>query len=193
MLTAKVEDGGVKALRSALDDLPIRLGDRAVLTGLKRAMRSTVKEGKRRAPRRTGSLARAVHVVKGKLARPGSPYVVLRINPKVQTLDASGRRLTPKRFKAGYSGDTTTVKPNTYLHWTIIGTGGGTRTAKRRGFVLYNDQGQPFRIKKIQHPGARGRNWLRETWNTTQGEAVRNMIPQIRKRVDEVKSKHGIR
>jgi hypothetical protein len=193
MLTAKADPNSVKALRSALDDLPIRLGDRAILTGLKRAMGSTVKEARRIAPRRTGSLARAVHVVKGKLARPGSPYVVLRINPKSQTLDASGRRITPKRFKEGYSGDTQTVKPNTYLHWTIIGTGGGTRTSKRRGFVLYNDQGQPFRIKKIQHPGTRGRNWLRDTWKNTQADAVRDMLPQIRKRVDEVKSKHGIR
>lgn len=193
MLTAEVNKADVIRVRRALADLPLRLGDRAILTAMKRAMKPTVKKAQQNAPRRTGSLGRAVHVVKGKEAKPGSPYVVLRVNPKMQLIDDKGKKVTKKRLKESKGSLQTQVRtPGRYLHWTILGTRGGTRTTTKKGFVVYNDQGRPMRVKKIKHPGTKGTNWIGEAWTQTRQLAVNGLLPAIDKRVQQVKYEYGL-
>lgn len=194
MLTAQVDEAGVKRIFSALDDLPLRLGDRSIMTAMKRAMKPTVERAKRNAPRRSGSLARAVHVVKGRQATQGSPYVMVRVNPKSQMIDDKGKKVTKGRLKKSKGSLVTMVRtPGRYLHWTILGTRSGTRTTKKTGFVVYNSQGRPMRLKKISHPGFKGRDWLGDTWEATKQTAFNGFVPELQKRIAEVKREYGLR
>lgn len=194
MLTATVDKEGVRRIFQALDDLEIRLGDRTIITAMKRAMQPTVREARQTAPQRTGSLARAVHVVKGKMAKQGSPYVIVRVNPKSQLIDDKGKKVTKYRLKKSKGSIQTQVRtPGRYLHWTLIGTGAGTRTTSKTGFVVFNSQGRPMRLKKINHPGTKGRNWLQESWDRSKNIAFNGFVPELKKRIEEVKYQYGIK
>lgn len=194
MVTAAVDKEGVRKIFSALDDLELKLGDRALITAMKRAMKPSVAAAKSNAPRRSGSLARSLHVIKGKMSRQGSPYVIMRVNPKSQLIDSKGKKVTKKRIieSKGYL-QTSVRTPGRYLHWTLIGTRSGTRTTQKKGFVVYNDQGRPMRVKKIQHPGFTGRDWIQDSWNQTRTLAFNGFLPELQKRVNEVKYQYGIK
>jgi len=194
MVTAAVDKASVQRIFSALDDLELRMGDRALVTAMKRAMKPTVTAAKNNAPRRSGSLARSLHVIKGRESRQGSPYVIMRVNPKSQIIDDRGRKVTKKmRIESKGYLKTSVRTPARYLHWTLLGTRPGTRTTQKTGFVVYNDQGRPMRVKKIQHPGFRGQDWLQDSWDATKQIAFNGFLPELQKRVQEVKYQYGIR
>lgn len=194
MLTAAVDKAGVRKIFDALDDLELKLGDRTILTSMKRALKPTLTYARGHAPRRSGSLARALHVIKGREARQGSPYVILRVNPKSQLIDSKGKKVTKKRIIESKGNLITSVKtPGRYLHWTLLGTRSGTRTTKKKGFVVYNAQGRPMRVKKITHPGFEGRDWIQESWDATKSISFNNFLPELKKRIDEVKYEYGLR
>ena len=194
MLTAQVDKASLQRVFSALDDLELKLGDRALMTAMKRALKPTVMEARQNAPRRSGSLARAVHTVKGAYATQGSPYVIVRVNPKSQIIDDKGKKVTKARLKKSKGSLQTSVRtPGRYLHWTLMGTKGGTRTTSKKGFVVYNSQGRPMRVKKINHPGFQGRDWLKQSWDRTKTTAVNGFLPELDKRIQEVKYEYGIK
>jgi len=195
MLTAQVDKASLKRVFSALDDLELKLGDRALMTAMKRAMKPTVMAARQNAPRRSGSLARAVHTVKGAQAKQGSPYVIVRVNPKSQLIESgTGKKVTKRKIiqSKGYL-QTSVRTPGKYLHWTLLGTRRGTRTTQKKGFVVYNSQGRPMRLKKIVHPGFSGRDWLQESWDKTRQVAVNGFLPELEKRINEVKYEYGLR
>ena len=195
MLTAQVDKASLKKVFSALDDLELKLGDRTLMTAMKRAVKPTVMAARKNAPRRSGSLARAVHTVKGAQAKQGSPYVIVRVNPKSQLIESgSGKKVTKRRLKESKGDLRTSVRtPGRYLHWTLLGTRSGTRTTQKKGFVVFNSQGRPMRLKKIVHPGFSGRDWLQESWDSTRQIAVNGFLPELKKRIAEVKHEYGIR
>jgi hypothetical protein len=195
MLTAQVDKASLKRVFSALDDLELKLGDRALMTAMKRAMKPTVMAARQNAPRRSGSLARAVHTVKGAQAKQGSPYVIVRVNPKSQLIESgTGKKVTKRKIiqSKGYL-QTSVRTPGRYLHWSLLGTRRGTRTTQKKGFVVYNSQGRPMRLKKIVHPGFSGRDWLQESWDKTRQVAVNGFLPELEKRINEVKYEYGLR
>ena len=178
----KVDKAALEALRKAIRFMPEKVASRRIMVGMKRAMKPTKRAAANMAPDRSGALAKAFHVVNGRRAIDGSPYVVFRVNPK--------KRLS----YTNEQGTNVEAMPKEYFHHVTPGVKPGTRETKRSGFTFfaYDDDGRPMRVKKIRHPGSEGRDIIGDSWKMTSAQVKANMLNEIRKSVDQYKQKHGL-
>ena len=83
----QVEQAALDTLIKAINSLPIKLGDKATIQGMKRAMRPAKRMAKQLAPKDSGFLKRQITIEKGKYTRNKAavtinPYVVLGVKNK---------------------------------------------------------------------------------------------------------------
>lgn len=178
----KVDPTALKALRKAIRFMPEKVASRRIMVGMKRAMKPTKQAASNMAPDRSGALAKAFHVVNGRRAIDGSPYVVFRVNPKKSVSYTNEQ------------GTSVAATPKTYFHHVAYGVGPSTRTTKRRGFSFfaYDDDYRPMLVKKIKHPGVDGQDIIGDAWKQTAARVKSTMLSEIARSVDQYKQKHGI-
>ena len=178
----KVDKAALEALRKAIRFMPEKVASRRIMVGMKRAMKPTKRAAASMAPDRSGALSKAFHVVNGRRAIDGSPYVVFRVNPKKRVSYTTEQ------------GTSVEAKPKDYFHHVTLGVGPSTRESKRGRFTFfaYDDDGRPMAVRKIKHPGSEGRDIIGDAWKMTAAAVKANMLNEIRKSVDQYKQKHGL-
>lgn len=176
----RVEEGGLKRLQEAIRWLPEKAAGRRVMVGMKRGMRPVRDDARDAVEPRSGALRKSIHVVNGKRAKEGNPYVVVRVNPK-----------TSVQYKDP-TGATITRTPKTYLHWIVDGIQKGTRTSDK-GFIIYDgDTGRPIRVKKISHPGIDGVDIFGDAFKANQEKVLNTTFKEIERSIAQWKKKNGI-
>jgi|TARA_R110000765_G_scaffold23624_2_gene59608 hypothetical protein len=175
----QVEQAALDTLIKAINSLPIKLGDKATIQGMKRAMRPAKRMAKQLAPKDSGFLKRQITIEKGKYTRNKA---AVTINPYV-VLGVKNKKVGKKNAKK-------------YLHFVLLGTKAGVRkTYKKNYFVISGSNRKGYNkvlVQKIKHTGSRGVNFFTETWNRTKNTCHKRMLPEIVKRIQEVKTKAGI-
>lgn len=176
----RVDKQQLEALSKLIRNMPEKVAGRRLLVGMRRALNKTRDQARYYAPERTGTLRRALHVVKGKKSRPESPYVVLRVNPK------KSQTITTE------DGRTITRTPKDYFHWVTLGTGPGTRTAKRGGFTFaaYDEDGRFIRVKKITKGATQGVDLIGDAWKNTRAQVTSEVLGQMKQAVEEYLQKN---
>lgn len=179
--TMKVDAASVDRLRKSIRFLPEKVASRRIMVGMKRAMKPTKAMAASMAPKRSNTLAKAFHVVNGRRAIDGSPYVVFRVNPK--------KKVTYKNDE----GASVEVKPKDYFHLVALGQGPKTRTTKGKGFTFhaYDGDGRIMKVRKIQHPGTEGQDIIGDAWKSTSAVVRATMLAEIQKAVNEQRKKMG--
>tara|TARA_R110000796_G_scaffold132871_1_gene248312 strand:+ start:732 stop:1334 length:603 start_codon:yes stop_codon:yes gene_type:complete len=175
----QVEQAALDTLIKAINSLPIKLGDKATIQGMKRAMRPAKRMAKQLAPKDSGFLKRQITIEKGKYTRNKA---AVTINPYV-VLGVKNKKVGKKNAKK-------------YLHFVLLGTKAGVRkTYKKNYFVISGSNRKGYNkvlVQKIKHTGSKGVNFFTETWNRTKNTCHKRMLPEIVKRIQEVKTKAGI-
>lgn len=178
----KVDAKALKALSNSIKFMPEKVASRRLMVGMKRAMKPTLNAAKLASPMRSGALRKSYHVVNGRRAVDGSPYVVMRINPKA----SSGF--------TNEQGASLTAKPKSYFH--IIADGMGPKSQKTNGkgftFFAYDEDYRPLKVRKRKHPGIDGEDYIGDAWQRTQTNVKNTMLGTIQKSVDQYKQKHGL-
>ena len=154
--TVEVNQQALDNIRELMRRVPEKVGDRAVIAAMKKAIDPARVAAIANVKDRTGALAGAIKTTKGKKARNGAPEVVISTRrAKTEMLRPPGSK-KPKR-----------VNPRFYLHLVLLGTKAGQRTAgvgkvaKKRAdgsekFFMIPTGGGVVRKKTISHPGQRG-------------------------------------
>lgn len=176
----RVEPAGLERIQKAIKFLPEKAAGRRVMVGMKRGMRPVRDEARDAVEPRTGALRKSIHVVNGKRAKEGSPYVVVRVNPRttVQAKDLTGNTIerTPKR----------------YLHWIVDGIPSHTKTSET-GFVVYDGaSGRPLRVKKVTVAGFAGRDIFGDAFAKHRGAVLSTTFAEIEKSIQQWKRKNGL-
>ena len=175
----EIEQAALDTLIKAINSLPIKLGDNATIQGMKRAMRPALRMAKQLAPKDSGFLKRQITIEKGKYTRNKA---AVTINPYV-VLGVKNKKVGKKNAKK-------------YLHFVLLGTKAGVRkTYKKNYFVISGSNRKGYNkvlVQKIKHTGSKGVNFFTETWNRTKNTCHKRMLPEIVKRIQEVKTKAGI-
>ena len=175
----EIEQAALDTLIKAINSLPIKLGDNATIQGMRRAMRPAMRMAKQLAPKDSGFLKRQITIEKGKYTRNKA---AVTINPYV-VLGVKNKKVGKKNAKK-------------YLHFVLLGTKAGVRkTYKKNYFVISGSNRKGYNkvlVQKIKHTGSKGVNFFTETWNRTKNTCHKRMLPEIVKRIQEVKTKAGI-
>ena len=175
----EIEQAALDTLIKAINSLPIKLGDNATIQGMRRAMRPALRMAKQLAPKDSGFLKRQITIEKGKYTRNKA---AVTINPYV-VLGVKNKKVGKKNAKK-------------YLHFVLLGTKAGVRkTYKKNYFVISGSNRKGYNkvlVQKIKHTGSKGVNFFTETWNRTKNTCHKRMLPEIVKRIQEVKTKAGI-
>ena len=175
----EIEQAALDTLIKAINSLPIKLGDNATIQGMRRAMRPAMRMAKQLAPKDSGFLKRQITIEKGKYTRNKA---AVTINPYV-ALGVKNKKVGKKNAKK-------------YLHFVLLGTKAGVRkTYKKNYFVISGSNRKGYNkvlVQKIKHTGSKGVNFFTETWNRTKNTCHKRMLPEIVKRIQEVKTKAGI-
>lgn len=175
----EIEQAALDTLIKAINSLPIKLGDNATIQGMRRAMRPALRMAKQLAPKDSGFLKRQITIEKGKYTRNKA---AVTINPYV-VLGVKNKKVGKKNAKK-------------YLHFVLLGTKAGVRkTYKKNYFVISGSNRKGYNkvlVQKIKHTGSKGVNFFTETWNRTKNTCHNRMLPEIVKRIQEVKTKAGI-
>lgn len=178
--SVEIEQAALDTLIKAINSLPIKLGDKSIIQGMKRAMRPAKRMAKRLAPKDSGFLKRQITIEKGKYTRN---KLAVSVNPYV-VLGVKNKKIGKQNAKK-------------YLHFVLLGTKAGVRkTYKKNYFVISGSNSKTVKkvlVKKIKHTGSKGVDFFSETWNRTKNTCHKRMLPEIVKRIQEVKSKAGIR
>lgn len=171
----------LKKLRALMEQLPQKVGGRRALVGMRRAMRTTLKEAKDDAPTRSGALKKSLHVVRGRRSKPESPYVVLRVNPKKEITYTTAE------------GHQVTARPTSYFHFVAYGVGPQVLTTKGRGFAFtaYDEDGRPLVVRKVSRKGYAGQDLIGDAWNRTRDRVAAEVADEIRKSLEEFIKKNG--
>ncbi len=175
-LEVSVDDAALKALSTAINSLPVKLGDKAIISGMRRAMRPALRAAKRTtAPSDTGYLRKNIHIAKGKYIKmrggyTNNPYVVLRVRNRNSGGQDAGK----------------------YLHLVLLGTKAGIRKTKKSYFVISNAGGTTA-VKEINHKGTKANDFFNKAWRQTKNTCYNNFLPEIVQRINEVKAKAGLR
>lgn len=176
----RVEPAGLERIQKAIKFLPEKAAGRRVLVGMKRGMRPVRDDARDAVEPRTGALAKSIHVVNGKRAKEGSPYVVVRVNPRtsVQAKDTTGATITRV--------------PKTYLHWIVDGIPAHQKTSDT-GFVIYDAaSGRPLRVKKVKVSGFAGRDIFGEAFARNRAAVLSTTFAEIEKSIEQWKRKNGL-
>jgi len=176
----QIDQAALDTLIKAINSLPIKLGDKATIQGMKRAMRPAKRMAKQLAPKDSGFLKRQITIEKGKYTRNKAAVTV---NPYV-VLGVKNKKVGKKNAKK-------------YLHFVLLGTQAGVRKTYKKNYFMIkgsNNRGvEKILVQKIKHTGSKGVNFFTETWNRTKNTCHKRMLPEIVKRIEEVKTKAGIR
>lgn len=153
--TIELDPAALAEVNRLLNSIPEKVGDRAVIGAMKKAIEPARLAAVANVKDRTGALAKSIKTTTGKKARNGAPEVVISTRrAKTQVVRVPGSR-KPQR-----------VNPRFYLHLVLLGTASGTRTAgvgkvsKKRAdgsekFFQVPVGNSIVRKKSIRHPGGR--------------------------------------
>ena len=176
----EINQAALDTLIRAINSLPEKLGDKSIIQGMRRAMRPAKRMAKKLAPKDSGFLKRQITIEKGKYTRNKA---AVTINPYV-VLGVKNKKVGNKNAKK-------------YLHFALLGTKAGVRkTYKKEYFVISGKSTSQFKkvlVQKIKHTGSKGVDFFNETWKRTKNTCHQRMLPEIVKRIEEVKLKAGIR
>lgn len=153
--TISIDPAGLEQVKQLLRKVPEKVGDRAVVAAMKKAIEPARIAAVANVKDRTGALAKNIKTTRGKKARHGAPEVVI-----------STRRAKTEVVRVPGSTKPQRVNPRFYLHLVLLGTKAGTRTAgvgkvaKKRPdgsekFFHVPVGGSIVRKKSIRHPGGR--------------------------------------
>lgn len=172
-LTLNLDKVAMAQLTKAMSDFPDDvIAERRLIGAMKKTLRPTVKAAKAGATAdgSTGATAQAIHLVKGRRSSLFSPYVVIRVKNK----------------KIG------TKSPRHYQHHMIHGTRPGIRES-HTGFVVHGSDGRPRRIKKIDHPGSKGIEYMDAAWNQTRTQVQSAFMSSLHKDIKNYKRRNNLR
>lgn len=153
--TVEVNQADLDNIRELMRRVPEKVGDRAVISAMKKAINPARLAAIANVKDRTGALAKAIKTKKGKKAKNGAPEVV------ISTRGAKTQMLRPPGSK-----NAKRVNPRFYLHLVLLGTRAGKRTAGRgkvakqradgseKFFMVPSGRGV-VQKKTINHPGGR--------------------------------------
>lgn len=153
--TIELDPAALAEVKQLLRRVPEKVGDRAVISAMKKAIEPARLAAVANTKNRTGALAKSIKTTTGKKARNGAPEVVISTRrAKTQVVRVPGSR-KPQR-----------VNPRFYLHLVLLGTQGGVRTAgvgkvtKKRAdgsekFFHVPVGNSIVRKKSIRHPGGK--------------------------------------
>ena len=189
----ELDPAGVAEVRRLLNSLPEKVGDRAVVSAMKKAIEPARLAAVANVKDRTGALADAIKTRTGKKTREGAPEVVISTRgAKTQIMKVPGSR-NPKR-----------VNPRFYLHLVLLGTAAGRRVAGVGKVAKKRADGSPKRFvvpmgnrfverSEIYHPGGRPNPIFDKALRgPVREQAYRSLISFILPRLKRAARKHGV-
>ena len=116
--TVEINQAELDNIRQLMKRVPEKVGDRAVVSAMKKAIEPARLAAIANVKDRTGALAKGIKTTRGKKARNGAPEVVV-----------STRRAKTEMLRPPGSKKPIRVNPRFYLHLVLLGTRAGKRTA----------------------------------------------------------------